>query len=215
MLVAAVGVVVATSSGGSKSSGDQLTGVAETRAMLDGIPQKGTQLGNADAPVVLTEYADLQCPFCRQYALNVLPQIVQDYVRAGKVRLDLKLLRFVGADSARGAQAALAAGKANRFWNFTDLFYRNQGTENSGYANDGFLKAIGSAAGVPTVLDAVNSSAHEAQIAADESAAATLGINSTPSFTIGAAGQPGRLLPVSKLDFNEFKTAIDKQLKAS
>jgi hypothetical protein len=44
-------------------------------------------LGNPNAPVTMIEFADLQCPFCRDYALNALPAIVQEYVRPGKVKL--------------------------------------------------------------------------------------------------------------------------------
>ena len=37
--------------------------------------------------MTLVEFADLQCPFCKQYATDVLPTVVRDYVRTGKVRL--------------------------------------------------------------------------------------------------------------------------------
>ena len=49
--------------------------------MLAGIPQSGIHLGSPSAPVRLVEFADLQCPFCREYTLQTLPQLVQDYVR--------------------------------------------------------------------------------------------------------------------------------------
>ena len=67
--------------------------------MLAGIPQNGIYLGNANAPVRLVEFADLQCPFCREYTLQTLPQLVQDYVRSGKVRMEFRDLAFLGKDS--------------------------------------------------------------------------------------------------------------------
>jgi protein-disulfide isomerase len=56
-----------------------------------GIPQDGTALGSASAPATPTEYADLQCPFCADYARDVLPAVVERYVRTGRLRLELRL----------------------------------------------------------------------------------------------------------------------------
>ena len=69
-----------------------IPGEKESAEMLAGIPQSGIYLGNPAAPVRLVEFADLQCPFCREYALQVLPQLVQDYVRSGKVRMEFRNL---------------------------------------------------------------------------------------------------------------------------
>ncbi len=49
------------------------------------------------------------------------------------------------------AKAALAAGEQNRYWNFVELFYRNQGVENSGYVTDDFLENVAKGAGVPDI----------------------------------------------------------------
>ena len=204
----AVGVFSAASGG----SATKVEGAAGTRAMLTGIPQDGTRLGDPGAPLVLTEFADLQCPFCRQYAAEVLPRLIERYVRPGKLQLDLKLLRFIGEDSDRGARAALAAGERGRLWNFVDLFYRNQGAENSGYADDAFLRAIGGAAGVPDAVDAAGGGAHEDALAAAEADASAQGIDSTPSFTLGRPGAPGRVLDVGSLDLATFEAAIDGAL---
>ena len=103
---------------------------------VDGLKVFYREAGDPKAPVVLTEFADLQCPFCRDYALNVLPQIIERYVRTGRLRLELRLRAFLGADSDVAGRAAQAAATRDRMWNFVDLFYRNQGTENTGYVTD-------------------------------------------------------------------------------
>ena len=74
--------------------------------MLADIPQSNIYLGNPAAPVRLVEFADPQCPFCREYALQVLPQLVQDYVRSGKVRMEFRILSFLGKDSVTAGRAA-------------------------------------------------------------------------------------------------------------
>jgi protein-disulfide isomerase len=110
--------------------------------LFEGIPQDGVALGDPDAPVTLIEFADLQCPFCAEFAIGTLPDLVDRYVRDGDVRLELRLLTFLGPDSVRGAQVAHAAALQDRLWNYTELFFQNQGPENSGYATDAFLQRL-------------------------------------------------------------------------
>ena len=133
---AIVVVLVLVSQGGKEapnaSTGAAVTGVSDARAMLAGIPQQGTRLGDPKAPVVLTEFADLQCPFCRDYALNVLPQIIERYVRTGKLRLELRLRSFLGEDSVTAARAPQRPATRNRLWHFAELFYPQSGHREHG-----------------------------------------------------------------------------------
>src|SRR4051794_10011141 len=155
-IAVAVLIAVSTSGSGAKTaatsaSSGSVAGARESSAMLAGIPQNGIVLGNAKAPVRVIEFADLQCPFCRNYALNTMPSLVKDYVRPGKVRMEFRSLAFIGDDSVRAARVAEAAAQQNKLWNFVDLAYFNQGKENSGWANDAALKRL---AGAVPGLDA-------------------------------------------------------------
>ena len=51
----------------------------------------------------MVEFADLQCPFCAEYTKNVVPTIVNRYVRPGKLRIEFRPLTFIGPDSAKAA----------------------------------------------------------------------------------------------------------------
>ena len=90
------------------------------------------------------EIADLQCPFCAQYSVEAMPTIVRDYVRTGRIGYELRIRSFLGRDSVRAAGAAAAAADQNLMYQFTDLFFRNQGPENSGYADADFIRSIAS-----------------------------------------------------------------------
>ena len=125
----------------STSASTRPSDAPETAALLRGIPQHGTVLGSPNAPVKLVEYADLQCVYCGVWARDVFPTLVRRYVRTGKVQLEFRGLAFVGADSETALRTALAASEQNKLWNVVELLYRNQGAENSGWVNDGFVKA--------------------------------------------------------------------------
>jgi protein-disulfide isomerase len=206
---AVVIALVLVNQAGDDDPGGALVGASETREMLEGIPQSGTTLGSRRAPYVLTEFADLQCPFCRDYTVDVLPDVIQRYVRPGRLRLELRTLRFIGEDSTRGARAAQAAADRGRMWNFVDLFFRNQGAENSGFASDDFIARVGRAAGVPaaTARDAATSPALDAPIQRAERAAEALGVQSTPTFVLGRRPDQGRLL-----DMNQVASALEQEL---
>jgi hypothetical protein len=73
---AVVVLVLVLVSRGAKDKPDASSGRrgrGRERRPRDGIPQQGTQLGDPKSPLVLTEFADLQCPFCKQYTRNVRP----------------------------------------------------------------------------------------------------------------------------------------------
>jgi len=219
-VAAVVGVVLVLLLGGkdkpNASGGAAVAGVSDARAMLRGIPQDGTSLGDPKAPLVLTEFADLQCPFCGAYATGVLPQIIERYVRTGKLRLELRLRRFLGADSDIAGRAAQAAATRDRMWNFVDLFYRNQGRENTGYVTDAFLARIARAAGVPArlvVKGATTGAALERPLQQAEAEAQAAGQTSTPAFLIGPKGGQGKVLNIERLDIGAFTAAIDPELK--
>jgi protein-disulfide isomerase len=101
VLIVAVLVAISQAGGSSGGGATGLGGVTQARALFRGIPQQGIALGDPRAPVTLTEFADLQCPFCRQYTEAVLPTLVKRYVRTGKVRMIFQALAFIGPDSAR------------------------------------------------------------------------------------------------------------------
>ncbi len=219
LVVAAAGVVAAVIAiaGPSRDApADPVTETAAVSTAFDGIPQDGRTLGAANAPATLTEFADLQCPFCADYARDVLPAVVERYVRTGRIRLELKLLAFVGEDSLRGGRMAAAAAGQDRLWPFVDAFYRNQGPENSGYADDAFLQRIGTAAGLDVnaaLRDRGASHAADWLVAAQRDAD-RMGVRGTPAFMLRRAD--GRTVPVppSALTSESFSSAIDTALAA-
>lgn len=199
--IAAVVVIVAVvvSSGGSSSKdkapvrkqGEVVPGQRFSAALLAGIPQNGIQLGKPGAPLTLVQFEDLQCPFCRAYTVDEFPAIVRNYVRTGKVKIEFRNFTFIGQESVTAGRYASAAGRQNRLWNFVDLFYLNQGEENSGYVTQDFLaKLLRAVPGLDVAkaqADAKASLSVQGMKQAN-SLADQRGIDATPSFLLGRSG---------------------------
>jgi protein-disulfide isomerase len=220
-IVVIVAIVISSSGGSSKSTkpptkGSPAAGIAATDALFAGIPQKGNALGNPKAPVTLQEFADLQCPVCQAYTQDSLPTLIRDYVRPGKVRMVFHQLPILGPDSQRAAQVAAGASVQNRLWNFADLFYRNQGEENTGYVTPAFLAKItaGSKVNGAQALVQPPSAAARTQLAADQTLSSRYGFNATPSFLLGKTGSvsPQPLGQVDVTNPGSFSSAINAQL---
>jgi protein-disulfide isomerase len=175
-------------SGSAASSSASVAGAQASTDLLKGIPQNGISLGSAKAPVRVLEFADLQCPFCRQATLDVLPSVIKDYVRPGQVRMEFHALAFIGPDSVRAARVAEAAGQQDKLWNVADLTYHNQGEENSGWATDATLKRITAAVpGLDTnkVFAARNGATVTSALTAASNLANAQKVSETPTFLVG------------------------------
>jgi protein-disulfide isomerase len=211
---AAVIVVIAVvvSSGGSSKKGSpegKAIGADQAAQLLNGIPQNGITLGNPKAPVTLTEFADLQCPFCRDYTIKQFPSIVAKYVKTGKVKMVFQNYAFIGPDSLTAARAAEAAGKQNKLWNFIDVFYNNQGTENTDYVTDKFLTKIADGAAVDSkkMLSDRQDPKIDQAIALAQQNAQQAGVNSTPTFILKKGAGPAQKLSADQIDAALAKVA--------
>lgn len=215
--VVVVALVLASGGGGKKKGrdGKRAGGTPNAGTLFSGIPQNGVTLGNPAARVTLEEYADLQCPFCRDYSVQVLPALVKSYVRTGKVKLVFRNISFIGPDSTRAAQLAAAAGRQQKLWPFIDSFYASQQAENSGYATDAFLRRV--ATGVPG-LDVVRAfrdrtlPAVAAELRDSRARAKRAKVQSTPAFFLSAAGRAPIVLNPQSLTPEAFAPALDKAL---
>lgn len=189
VVVALIAINSSDSDGGDASS---IEGAAEVSQSLNGIPQDGMVLGDPGAPVELVEFGDLQCPVCKGFAEEVLPPIIENQVKNGEAKIDFRNFTIIGPQSVDAGAAALAAGAQGRGWNFVELFYRNQGGENSGYADDAFLEAIAKGAGVGDLAKWNEDRKRlRAEVEATSQEAQQLGFNGTPSFAIEGPGTKG------------------------
>ena len=139
----------------------------------------------------MTEYADLQCPFCGKSARDNWPDIVRRFVRPGRAKLVFRNLAFLGTDSLDGARMAAAAALQNRMWQFVDLVYRNQGAEGAGWVTDAYLRrvAVGAGLDVPRAFAQRRSAAVLELLSEAKALADAAGVRATPAFVVARSGR--------------------------
>jgi protein-disulfide isomerase len=225
-IVAAIIVAILLATGGGsktgipKSSKAVNTTVAEVTSLLRGIPQSGNTIGNPNAPVTLQYFGDLECPVCKAFTLGALPPLIQSYVRSGKLKIQYHSMQTASREPATFKTqqvAALAAGKQNLAWHYIELFYHQQGEENTGYVTENYLQSL--ARQVPGLnlaawAAARNDPALSASITSDAQAAESNGFTGTPSFLLGKTGGTlQKFEPNTYTETGPYNAAIEKLLK--
>ena len=206
-VIVVVALVLISSGGGgaAKETGLQSGTKANATAsavdqMFAGISQGGNRLGKPNAPVTMTYYGDYECPVCQAFTLQGgFPQLVANDVRTGKVKVVYRSFCTATCggpgESVFNTQqvAGLAAGRQNLFWQFTELFYREQGQEDTGYVNESYLDGL--AQQIPGLnLSAWKTARNDpnltAQVASDQNSAKQIGVSGTPTLIFsGPKGQ--------------------------
>jgi protein-disulfide isomerase len=176
-------------------------GADDVASQLEGIEQSANALGDPEAPFTLVEYSDLICPACATYSKDIIPALIEDYVRPGQLRIEFRPFGFVKDWSTPAAQYAWAAADQDRMWPFVKLWYLNQGDENTNYVSDEFARALA------TEIPGMNAD----QLVADAALPATreklddvarsfvtFNLQIVPSFVAGRTGQTLRPLEIGE-----------------
>ncbi|MDQ4078233.1 MAG: DsbA family protein [Chloroflexota bacterium] len=93
--------------------------------LYEGIPVEGTVLGDPDAPVLIREIIDFKCPHCATAAERLVPDIIENYVAEGQVRMAFIPVDFLGDQSLMSAQAAYCAAEQDAFMEYHDVLFAN------------------------------------------------------------------------------------------
>lgn len=133
-----VGLVVMLTRPPAPTSPDLPVAAPDTGPFPAHLDRYGVSVGPADAPVVVREFADYQCPACARFA-EASKRLKEEYVESGQVRFvyfDLPLRQH--ANSLPAAMAARCAGDQDDYWGMHDAIYRQQ----SAWSNAGDPVAV-------------------------------------------------------------------------
>ncbi len=165
----------------------------------------GPTRGSADAPVVMVEFSDFQCVYCKKFWRDTLPRIEERYIRTGKLRLVYRHLALLGEPSILAAQAASCAHEQGRFWEFHDKLF---GSEARLLLTLGRLKRYAAGIGVDEKVfgECLDSKKYAMLVSAETTIGRALGASGTPAFLLN-----GRLI-IGAHPFETFRQALDELL---
>ncbi|MDX9991164.1 MAG: thioredoxin domain-containing protein [Anaerolineales bacterium] len=94
------------------------------------------QMGDPNAPIAIMEFSDYKCGHCGAFVLETEPQLVEEYIKTGKVYFTYRSMGAWSPESLLAIEASYCAGDENKFWEFHDLVFLNQtATFNNGLMN--------------------------------------------------------------------------------
>ncbi len=165
------------------------------------------EMGDPNAPVTVYEYADYQCPACGYFARQYKPQIENDYVKTGKVRLVFKNFVVVGPESFWAAEAAYCAAEQGGFWAYHDKLFANQRGENRGAFSKTNLVRFARELGLKEqdFKECLDSERYKQKVQDDIREGEAQGIDATPSFIVN-----GQL--VRGADYLRLRELIERNL---
>ena len=152
-------------------------------------PNGGVLVGDANAPVTITEYGDFQCPVCARLHRLWEPTLEQ-LVQQGMVKFEFVGLEYLdqgGTESLRSAAAAVCAADVDKFVDYYSELYNEQSpTENSGFLTDARLLSFGRSAGItdPAFARCVSSRKYTGWVTKNTDAASRRGVTGTPTVLV-------------------------------
>jgi protein-disulfide isomerase len=196
VLVVVLGVFIAMGSGNESDDLVALLEDASTNLPTDMVD--GAKIGSDDAPVKITAFEDFQCPFCLKFTAEQEGEIIEQFVKTGRVQLEYQHLPILGTESVRSALASQCAADQNKFWQFHNRVFLEQarndqiGDEklNVGRLSDDNLKKFAGEVGLDTAAfnACFDSSEHLDLVTEQQRTARQFGITGTPGFLVN--GQP-------------------------
>jgi protein-disulfide isomerase len=172
-------------------------------------------MGDPNAPVKITEYSDFQCPYCRKFADETEPLIVENYVKTGKVYFVYTPFgpsgNYIGQESEDATNAAFCAADQNKFWEFKDTLFAHHTGENVGDFTVSKLEAFAKELGLDMTKYDACFSEKTFKNKLDEGFALgnSSGVKVTPSFIIN-----GKLIE-GALPYDNFQQEIEAALAAA
>jgi protein-disulfide isomerase len=185
-------------------------------------------MGDPNAPVKIVEYMDFQCPYCDAFWKTTEAQLVNDYVKTGKVYYTTRSMgNFVSdninqsastnnQESQQAAQAAYCAGDQNKYWEYRDILFANQQTENTGHFASSYLEAFAEKLGLDlnTFKSCLSSQKYLSKVNQD-GVDGQKAITTAKNYDGSGVGTPAFIINGALIDGNQPYPTFQKEIDAA
>ncbi len=176
-----------------------------------GVIDTDPKLGSDDAPIVMVEFSDFQCPFCKRYYEDSYKQLKSEYVDTGKVQLVFRDFPLTIHENAKSAAIAAECAQEQGKWETMHdmLFEKQVEWENVGASK---FKEYAQTLGLDTEQfnSCLDSAKYGQEVGADFNAGIAAGVQGTPTFFIGSRdGNANKI--VGACPFSTFQQAISAE----
>jgi len=182
--------------------------VTEIDGKLDVTNRPG--IGSHEAEIILVEFGDFECGFCRRHFHQTAQQILDTHVSDNKLRyvfLDYPL-NTRHLDAAKAAEAARCAEEQGKYWEMrTELFNNSMSLGEEHLANHASNAGLNG----NQFNDCMDSGRHEKAVSEDQLIGKSLGITGTPTFFIGI-NQGNEIKLLKKIQGSQPFEVFDKAL---
>lgn len=213
LIGAAILAAIVSISIGERGPAPPVEGSQAVQRLYGGIEQDGDSLGSPDAPVTISIFNDLQCPDCGTYQLEIVPALVEDLVRPGEARLELRHFSLGPRQTTEAALAATAAGEQGAQWQYAHLVYLNLDQVETSGVDDAFLERVAAAIPGPEFDEEEWAEDRDSpqvadRVAADAELAAELRLPAMPAAVVDGRGGSVRLEQSPPLD--EIEASVEE-----
>lgn len=171
--------------------------------------------GDRNAPIMIVEYSDTECPFCKQFHAS-MREVIGEYASTGKVawvyrHFPLDQLHRKAREEAHALECAGEIGGNDKFWQYTDRLYEITP------ANDGLdlaeLPRIAAYVGIDVARfnTCMESGRHNEKIESDLQNAVAMGGRGTPWSVIVVKNEPKTPLP-GALPASNLRQILDEAI---
>jgi protein-disulfide isomerase len=177
---------------------------AAPSGLYEGVTVEGRMLGDPNAPLLIRDFSDFNCPHCRDAAVNLMPDIIRAYVTTGEVRVEFVPVSVL-QNSAIPATASLCAEDQGQFWPYQEKLFERQGLDTF---NLDSMVSYAAELGLDSQAfrDCMLGGIHTRTLDANNQEFRRVGAQGTPTFMVGDT------LVAGAVPFSEMRTVIEAEL---